>query len=594
MEDMFDVRCSNENLDIKCHRRGEELIITAHNTGNRIEGCCIKATMKLPGIESAYTLFPGAIYDGNRADMIWPGNYPPRLKDFAKVNHEGPVIIGDIPGWKNGITVQTFDLTMPACGIYYDHEKRGIIFGIETGPVETPYGFTVDSDSVTLEFPCIRKSRYRHCGVYEQSHDKGIRFESNETKTFVIRVNDSGFIDRAEFSLAMTLMFKKQYIEREFRHEELVKGCIEKINRDDFNDDEGYYMDSGESRRFQVGWVSGLLTAYTMLLTDNPVYHERAVRTIRFVLDRGMSPSGLPFGIYDSKGFRGMKPYDPDGLDFSGTHVRRIYDAILYMFKITDLPVVNDSLKKELMAAAGSGCRCLFDMAVRYGHFGHSVDLMTGDILWGGSAAGITGISCLCKGYKAGGPFEWLEAATKAGEYYSRFNDRGYYNGGPGDILMAPDSESNYAAMEAFYLLYKTTGEERWKLEFQKAASLVTTWVCLQEYPFPEDSAYGRMGIDTTGLVMANSQNKHLGPGICTASAILFKHAWEFSGNEVFRDLHEIIRDAAAGIAIHFNGMIPEDINVSDSLCERGEFYEGHGIWTENAYILMNLEKHHE
>nr|HPJ23015.1 hypothetical protein [Clostridia bacterium] len=140
MEDMFDVRCSNGNLDINCHHEGDKIVITAHNTGGRIEGCCIKATMRLPGIESAYTLFPGAIYDGNRADMIWPGNYPPRLKDFAKVNHEGPVIIGDIPGWKNGITVQTFDLTMPACGIYYDHEKRGIIFGIETGPVETPYG----------------------------------------------------------------------------------------------------------------------------------------------------------------------------------------------------------------------------------------------------------------------------------------------------------------------------------------------------------------------------------------------------------------------------------------------------------------------
>ena len=102
------------------------------------------------------------------------------------------------------------------------------------------------------------------------------------------------------------------------------------------------------------------------------------------------------------------------------------------------------------------------------------------------------------------------------------------------------------------------------------------------------------MGIDTTGLVMANSQNKHLGPGICTASAILFEWAWELSGNDVFRDLHKTIRDAAAGIAGNFNGMIPEDINVSDSLCERGEFYEGHGIWTENAYILMNLEKQYE
>ncbi|MDX1358310.1 MAG: hypothetical protein R3232_05725, partial [Clostridia bacterium] len=189
---------------------------------------------------------------------------------------------------------------------------------------------------------------------------------------------------------------------------------------------------------------------------------------------------------------------------------------------------------------------------------------------------------------------DWLEAAEKAGRYYRRFNERGCWNGGPGDILMAPDSESTYAAMEAFYHLYTATGKELWKSEFLKASKLMSTWICMVDFDFPKGTTYQRLVIYTKGLVGANSQNKTLAPGICTASGYLFYKAAELADNDFFKNIPRMLLDGASYIAEAFDGSIPEDVNASDSLADRGELYTGHGIWTENAYLLMTMENYYE
>jgi len=590
---MFEVSVSNNLLKYEYSSVPEGFILTVENTGQMIEDCIIEVSVDLVSLKDGYVLFPGAVYGGNKADRIQGGQYPPRLSGFEITSSKGPVIIGDIPRWKDGITQQTYDLTMPACGIYHDNSHMGMILSTETGPVETPYGFCIKNEKASILFPCKRKERYRHCAVYEKSTDKGILFNEGEKKQFHFNIEKEVYKDRADFSAAMVRRHKK-HVTCKYDYSFLLTRVVEKINRDEFDEENGFYMDSCESRRYQSGWVSGLITAYSMLLTDSPLSHERAKSTIRFTVEKGMSPCGLPFGIYDKKGFRGLEPYDADSLDFAGTHVRRIYDAVLYMLRIAGLRKLEPELSETLIETAFTSCHAIYKMIEDNGNCGHCVDLNTGKVLWGGSAAGVAGISCLCLGYDAGGPEKWLKQAEKAGEYYVRFNDMGYFTGGPGDILMAPDSESNYAAMEAFFLLYTFTKNERWKKEFIRASQIMTTWICMSDYPFPTDSSYGKLGVRTRGLVMANAQNKHLGPGVCTASAGLFNPAYQYTGDELFRGLFQMIYDAASEVAKNFNGEIPENINVADSLCNRGEFYKGHGIWTENAYILMSLEKEYE
>ncbi|MEK0315736.1 hypothetical protein [Cohnella sp. 56] len=169
------------------------------------------------------------------------------------------------------------------------------------------------------------------------------------------------------------------------------------------------------------------------------------------------------------------------------------------------------------------GLRKLADAFVRLwdtnGQFGQWVDHDTGELLVGGSAGGAMAIGGLALCGRLFGEARYTEVARAAGEdYYRRFTLAGITTGGPGEILQCPDSESAFALLESYIALYETTGDRAWIERAEEAADQCISWCVSYDFEFPAASTFGRLGMRTAGSVIANVQNKHSAPGICTLS----------------------------------------------------------------------------
>ncbi len=120
------------------------------------------------------------------------------------------------------------------------------------------------------------------------------------------------------------------------------------------------------------------------------------------------------------------------------------------------------------------------------------------------------------------------------------------------------------------------------------------------DYRFPENSTLGQVKAHSTGAVVANVQNKHGAPGICTLSGDSLFKLWRATGDETALD---IVRDIAHGIPQYLSrpdrllGTIPagwmcERVNLSDweGQDKVGGNVSFNAIWCENAMILTAAE----
>lgn len=113
--------------------------------------------------------------------------------------------------------------------------------------------------------------------------------------------------------------------------------------------------------------------------------------------------------------------------------------------------------------------------------------------------------------------------------------------GGPGEILQCPDSESAAALLESLTSLYDFLREEKWLKYSIHTANLCSSWVVSYNYKFPKGSEFDRLGMKTVGSVFANAQNKHSAPGICTLSGYSFYLLYKWTNNEKYKELYEDI-----------------------------------------------------
>ena len=251
----------------------------------------------------------------------------------------------------------------------------------------------------------------------------------------------------------------------------------------------------------------------------------------------------------------------------------------------------------------------------RHGQFGQWVDLETGQIRLGRTASNAIACAALIM---AGADLDeprYTETALAAGAWYDDHHTRrGLTNGGPGDMLQCPDSESAAALVEAFIVLYEHTGDGRWLDAAGRAARQAATWVVSYDFRFPATSTFARLGMRTNGTVIANAQNKHSAPGICTLSGNsllkLYRHTGERRYIDLLADIaHAIpqflsredrpIPDVRAGSPIPRMppGWINERVNMSDweerhrpgQDIGRGEIFAG-SCWCETSMMLTHLE----
>lgn len=309
--------------------------------------------------------------------------------------------------------------------------------------------------------------------------------------------------------------------------------------------EEGYYRigthDAAAVCKFadwQVGWVGGGMVPAAFLVAGQAESRQRAIRNLDWMFSRAQHPSGLIYVMY-TKGV-----HSGDCFDFPGTdrwYMTRKQSDVLYFLIKTFHVLHGQDATWRLPAHWEAGTRRLADRFVdtfrRFGQLGQYLDCETGDVLVGGSTAAAMAPGALA----LAGQYFRHPACTEVAEAIARHLDErdvraGITTGGPGEILKCPDSESAFAMLESFVVLYEVTGNPHWLARAEAMAAQCLTWCASYDYAFPPASPFGRLDMRAAGSVWANVQNKHSAPGICTLSGDALLKLFRYTGNRLWLD----------------------------------------------------------
>ncbi|MGO4537274.1 hypothetical protein [Paenibacillus sp. 2TAB19] len=577
---------------------------------------------------SNYVLVPGAVYAGNRFEV----RELPYAPCWTKLDEHGPdvpTIITDVPRLSkqrhmpSAFHLLTGDAATPIIGIFDEKMSVGWLFETEQatvlGDTSIHMEESLDRSSARISFqaPGVRPvTKYEMATTKAPSDDRGHDFELGEIVQVRCRVyrfpceDVKGLFQKfasirtsgkPSAKLASSLPFSAAWEIQEKKYNEL-----------NWNEQLGYYAVGTidmKHQDWQIGWVGGGMSSYALLLEGNDESVERTLETLEFMF-RSQTESGFFHGVCYQGEWYGDEFNDaPDRLYPERWHIlRKSADALYFIMKHF---IALERLKPEFQLPPSwtDGTRRLADAFVRlwqtYGQFGQWVHTGTGDIIIGGSAgAGIAPAGlALCSRYF--GDSMYMEVAKESAEsFYQQFTAQGVTTGGPGEILQCPDSESAFGLLESYIVLYETSGEKAWIDRAEEAAQQAMTWCVSYDFRFPEESTFGRLGIRTTGSVIANVQNKHSAPGICTLSGDSLLKLYRATGKAMYM---ELLREIAGNLPQYLSrsdrpvrgwdghnmppGYMSERVNMSDW---EGKGYVGEVIpyscWCEVSLMLTYAE----
>jgi hypothetical protein len=572
-----------------------------------------------------YIIMPSAVYNGNRFNVS-KYKYPPlfRKKDY-KVDL--PITITDVPrlnkySGESRLDLNTGDMSTPSVGIYFPKTKRGIWIVTEQASELGNNVMTLkeSKDRTKAEFtisaPCVRKKKYSMTTLSD-SDETGADWKAGDKVTIRCKIyvyddlnspsqlnneflkirksfGSSSKINSIPFSKAFNIMENQQ-------------------NSEVWDAENGYYSFGGEgwNMKFQLGWVGGCMVTHSLATIGSPISQQRAFTNMNTVITRAQAESGFYYSCSNGPEWCSdcfSNPF-PDNLLL----LRKNADALYYFYKYClAQKTMNPGWEtpKEWEEPLGKFAGAFVKLWKQYGQFGQFIDVETGEIKVGGTNSAAMAIGGLALAYQYENRAEYLDVAKQAARYYyNEFIKKGITCGGPGEILQNNDSESSFATLESFVVLYEVTGEKEWLDYAEDAASLAATWVVSYDYKFPETSLFNRLDMRTTGSVWASTQNKHGGPGICTLSGDCLFNLYRFTGNKLY--LH-LIGDIAHNIMQYISredrqikkqhpGWVNERVNLSDweGESEIGELFYGN-TWaqvsamqtvTEIPGIYVNRQK---
>ena len=337
-----------------------------------------------------------------------------------------------------------------------------------------------------------------------------------------------------------------------------------------------------------------------MLKNGTDLSRERAIQTLDYMTEH-QARSGFYYGFIKD-GVILDDSLSTDGMEHIHL-LRKSADALYFLFK-------NITAVKPKPHWIESAKRCadafvtLFDT---YGKIGQFVNIETGELVVGSSTSATIVSAALAKASVYFNEERYLKVAQDILDFHWRiFEQTGITNGGPGEILGAPDSESAFGLLESCVVLYDTVKNEKWLSYAETAAHYCSSWVVSYAYRFPEYSEFYRLSINTVGSVFANVQNKHSAPGICTLSGDSLLKLYRYTGNadylDLIKDIAYFIPQCVSTVARPVYswdeppqklpaGYICERVNMSDwetDRCVGGVF--NHSCWPETSLILSFAE----
>lgn len=502
-----------------------------------------------------YVFAPAALYNGNRFESL-SKDYPPMLTEEEARRYSGETVISNVPRLnkqKNGCAqLNAGDLSLPCVGYYSYKNKSGYLLFFEQKNELGNFGITVKEDAKTksakfiLTSPCVRTpNKYTMCSTAYKSDDAAADLKKGDTVTFSVTEYRFECNTICEF-LNMFFMLRQVQNYSRSHPNKLPWSCAfnlveEKYNRRNWVDKYGFYKSSeasgGICSQWQTGWVGGAINTLPGFALGNDETKEKSRKTLDFVFDKLQHKSGFIYGIFcDGKAY-GDNPFQQDNPNILLS--RKDADALYYIAKqLLFLRYSNESIPDLWQ----KGLRCLADAFVTYyknnGEISQFIDIEKGTpYIFGSASAGIVcaGLA-LCSSYFDCG--DYMKTAMNIGEdYYKNFISKGYTTGGPGEALACPDSESAFALLESFVILYRFTEDEKWLKYAVDTASLCASWCVGYDYAYESDTQLFERKTATTGAVWANLQNKHAAPGICTMSGEAFLHLYRATGNTAYLEL---------------------------------------------------------
>lgn len=504
--------------------------------------------------EKCYIFAPAALYNGNkfRSCKI---DYPPMFTHEQAETCKEEAVITDVPRLeKSGssrVQLSVGDLSVPCFGYFNETEQEGflVFFGQKNEAGDFGVSVIENDDDKTLCFelssPCVReKYKYSMCSTKEPSDDRGISFKAGEKITFSFR--------EYKFKCCDTNAFFNKFFE--IRTEGLPRSfpnCVpwsyanmlieNKYNERNWVDSPGFYKsseaESSVCRQWQTGWVGGCINTLPGFASENSLTRERSKKTLDFVFKHLQHKSGFLYGIYCDG-----RPYGDCFNDNENTGIvmsRKNADAMYFIAKqllllLDSGKLIDKKWENGLKKLADAFCT----LYQKNGDFGQFIDIDSMSLFVPGSASAAIAPAglALCSEYF--GCADYLELAEKsASQYYNNYIKKGYTNGGPGEILACPDSESAFAALESFTVLYSLTKKDKWLSAAVDCACLCSSWCVAYDYEYSPHTQLYKRGISTTGAVWASVQNKHAAPGICTLSASSLFKLFRATGNIKFLEL---------------------------------------------------------
>ena len=565
--------------------------------------------------EDAYLLLPGAVYNGNRFQSR-KIPYSPKLLDEKDLWPNKEIIVPDIlrlnilPG-PSGFSDRSGSLSTSVIIIWLAKTKEilSIEFNRENELGDLGMIFTENRErnSLNIDFqsPVVReKYMYKICDSEYPSKDIPYDFSSGDEFhfNFKLKRQSADSVKELFYSYPSLRSTCNDHLPSE--HLPLRK-CFEiiekKFNHSNWVEDWGYYsvgMRENFLQDWQIGWTGGMISTYPLYFLGSDQTKERVLRNFEWFFRDGFSPGGLP---WDS-GEKGDRWYGGDirREQTENRHlVRKSADALYYLFK--QFFMLSDhgfEIPGEWVRKLEKVCHIFLENWKRYKDVGHFLDTRTNEIVVGGSTSGAILPAGLVMAFRWTKNPEFLEGAKQiAGYFYEEYLSKGISCGGPGDALQAVDSESSYGLCESYILLYEETHEKKWLDIAELAARFFSTWIMSYDYNFPPRSTHGKLNTTTRGLVYANTQNKHLGPGVCCHSGAAFLKIYHITKNNYYADiLEEITRAMPQYLSTSerpINGLkegwMSERINTTDWLEGIGETMEG-STWAETSMMLVSAE----
>ncbi len=566
--------------------------------------------------KSNYVLMPASAYNGNRFESRRI-RYSPKLLDSRDIGPDKPMIISDVSRLNindgpSRIQDRSGSMSVPSIGFQSDATKSGFWLLTHQGTKFGDTGISIEESRdrktavISLTVPVVRESyQYSIADNQTASKDKAPDFKAGDEFTIKFRLYHfhspeiQGLYDRlaeirkdisGETKLKPFIPFSSCFSVQE-----------NKFNEQNWVEEHGYYsvgMRENFLQDWQIGWTGGMISTYPLLFAGNETSKRNVLRNFDWLFPDGLSPSGF---FWDS-GEKGTKWYGGDIRKPNTVNwhlVRKSGDGLYYVIKqLMLMEKQNIEVKPEWEAGTRTVANAFVELWDKWHQFGNFVDSQTGDVVVGGSTSGAIVPAALVLSARFFNNQDYQRVAAASAEYYyQNFIKQGITCGGPGDAMQNPDSESSYAMLESFMLLYESTLDKKWLVRAEEMANQFSSWVMPYDYQFPDYSTLGKLGVQTTGMVVANTQNKHGAPGICTHSGIALWRLFRATGNTSYMQLLKEIAFVMPQYLSHPSrpiekmkiGWMSERVSTTDWLEGIGELMYG-STWAETSLMLSYIE----